>query len=207
MVRLELPLPRAGDRPGDRVRASRARGCVDEFAEALAAGVLTRPVIVGPVTFLLLSKATDGAPEGFEPLSRLDDLLPVYAALLARARRRRGRAGSRSTSPPSSPTRGRPARATCSPRRRAPTRPLGERSAERPAIFVAAPYGSLGDALPVLAASPVEAIGLDLVRGDLAVLDGLALGPWPARPSSRGVVDGHNIWRTDLDAALARSRR
>ena len=36
---------------------------------------------------------------------------------------------------------------------------------DRPAIFVAAPYGSLDDALPALAAAPVEAIGLDLVRG------------------------------------------
>ena len=56
---------------------------VHEFEEAKAAGFLTRPVIVGPVTFLLLSKASEGAPEGYQPLDRLDDLLPVYAELLA----------------------------------------------------------------------------------------------------------------------------
>jgi 5-methyltetrahydropteroyltriglutamate--homocysteine methyltransferase len=42
-----------------------------EFAEARAAGFLTRPVVVGPVTFLLLAKAADGAPEGFRPIDRL----------------------------------------------------------------------------------------------------------------------------------------
>jgi 5-methyltetrahydropteroyltriglutamate--homocysteine methyltransferase len=36
-------------------------------------------VLVGPVTFLLLSKPSEGAPEGYSPLDRLDDLLPVYA--------------------------------------------------------------------------------------------------------------------------------
>ena len=63
------------------------------FLEAAAEGVTTRPVVVGPVTFLLLSKAVgqedgDGAaptaapPEGFTPLDRLEDLLPVYVELL-----------------------------------------------------------------------------------------------------------------------------
>ena len=55
---------------------------VREFAEGLADGVLTRPVLVGPVTYLALAKPTEGAPEGFEPLDRLADLLPVYVELL-----------------------------------------------------------------------------------------------------------------------------
>ena len=55
---------------------------VEEFEYALANGVETRPYIVGPVTFLLLSKASDDAPAGFSPLSRLEDILPVYTALL-----------------------------------------------------------------------------------------------------------------------------
>ena len=43
-------------------------------------------MVVGPVTLLALAKATDAAPAGFDPLSRLDDLLPVYAELLASLR-------------------------------------------------------------------------------------------------------------------------
>ena len=56
---------------------------IREVAEATTAGFRTRPVIVGPVTFLLLSKPSEGAPEGYQPLDRLDDLLPIYAELFA----------------------------------------------------------------------------------------------------------------------------
>ena len=57
---------------------------VREVREAADAGLRTRPVIVGPVTLLALAKASDAAPAGFDPLSRLDDLVPVYVELLAR---------------------------------------------------------------------------------------------------------------------------
>jgi 5-methyltetrahydropteroyltriglutamate--homocysteine methyltransferase len=169
---------------------------VREFEEAKAAGFLTRPVIVGPVTFLLLSKPSDEAPAGFQPLNRLDDLLPVYAALLQRL----SAAGaewvqldepalvSESIDTPRS-------EALAAVRFAYST--LGSLS-QRPAIFVAAPYGSLDDALPVLAASPVEAIGLDLVRGQMpAAAPGL-----DRKTLVAGVIDGHNIWRGDLAGAF-----
>ena len=49
---------------------------VRQVQEAAEAGFRTRPVVVGPVTFLALAKAADEAPEGFDPLSRLDELCP-----------------------------------------------------------------------------------------------------------------------------------
>ena len=169
---------------------------VREFEEAKAAGFLTRPVIVGPVTFLLLSKPSDGAPAGFQPLDRLDDLLPVYAALLTRL----AAAGAEWVQLDEP---GLVSESVEAPRPEA----LGAlefayatlgRLTQRPAIFVAAPYGSLDDALPVLAASPVEAIGLDLVRGSIPeATPGLA-----GKTLVAGVIDGHNIWRADLAAAL-----
>ncbi|WP_435737579.1 5-methyltetrahydropteroyltriglutamate--homocysteine S-methyltransferase [Cellulosimicrobium sp. PMB13] len=55
---------------------------VREFVEAKGAGVVTRPVVVGPVTFLALSKAADDAPAGYSPLDRLDDVVAAYADLL-----------------------------------------------------------------------------------------------------------------------------
>ena len=69
-----------------------------QVAEAKADGFTVRPVVVGPVTLLALAKATDAAPDGFDPLSRLDDLLPVYVELLA-ALRAPAPSGSSSTSP------------------------------------------------------------------------------------------------------------
>jgi len=191
-------VPEIGPETAFRLASDRI---VREFEEAKAAGFVTRPVIVGPVTFLLLSKPSDEAPDGFSPLSRLGDLLPVYAELLSRL----GAAGapwvqldepalvSESIDVPRDAVLAALATAYDT---------LGAVPA-RPALFVAAPYGSLDDALPVLAASPVEAISLDLVRGtvprrlDAATASGLA-----GKTVVGGVVDGHNIWRGDLEAAF-----
>ena len=55
-----------------------------QLSEARAAGVRPRPVLVGPVTFLSLAKAADGAPAGFDPLTLLERVLPLYEHLLPR---------------------------------------------------------------------------------------------------------------------------
>ncbi len=184
--------------------ALHAERILAEFAEAKAAGFLTRPVIVGPVTLLLLSKAADGAPAGFRPLDRLADLVPVYSALLERL----AEAGAEwvqldepalvSESIDEPRDRVLEAVATAYDA-------LGALEA-RPAIFVAAPYGALDDALPVLAATPVEAIGLDLVRGALPeALDPATAESLASKTLVAGVVDGHNIWRGDLAGAFERA--
>lgn len=43
-------------------------------------GIITKPVILGPVSFLLLSKSQD---EGFQPLKKLRELLPLYEQLFS----------------------------------------------------------------------------------------------------------------------------
>ncbi|AGW41800.1 hypothetical protein O159_17620 [Leifsonia xyli subsp. cynodontis DSM 46306] len=176
---------------------------VRHFAEARADGFLTRPVIVGPVTFLLLSKPSDEAPQGFRPLSRLAELLPVYRELLARlaavgapwVQLDEPALVSESIEEP---------RADVLTALASAYDDLGG-AAERPAIFVAAPYGSLDDALPVLAASPIEALSLDLVRGGvLSGLDAATAETLSAKTVVGGVVDGHNIWRGDLEGAFGK---
>ena len=166
---------------------------VREVAEATAAGFRTRPVLVGPVTFLLLSKPSEGAPEGYSPLDRLDDLLPVYAELLA-ALFAAGAEWVQLDEPGLvSESIDVPRAAVLAATKKAYD--LLSAVPARPQIFVAAPYGSLDDALPVLGDTPIEAIGLDLVRGSLPSsfsTDKVLVG---------GVIDGHNIWRGDLAAA------
>ncbi|KIM46075.1 hypothetical protein M413DRAFT_23860 [Hebeloma cylindrosporum] len=56
---------------------------VEEFKEAQAAGVTTRPVVLGPISFLVLGKAAKDAKPGFQPISLLPKLIPVYETLLA----------------------------------------------------------------------------------------------------------------------------
>lgn len=169
-----------------------ARRPVGEYREALAAGVDTRPVLVGPVTFLLLSKPAPNAPAGFAPLDLLDPLLDVYAELLVEL----GGAGASwvQLDEPAFVTDRTDAELEALDRayRRLAVVP------DRPRLLVAGYFGSLGPALPLLAASPVDAIGIDLVAG----ADDMNLPGLRDKTVVAGVVDGRNVWRTDLDAAL-----
>ncbi|HKH08442.1 MAG TPA: 5-methyltetrahydropteroyltriglutamate--homocysteine S-methyltransferase, partial [Agromyces sp.] len=159
---------------------------------------------VGPVTFLLLAKAADDAPEGFRPLDRLPELVPVYEALLAQL----AAAGAEwvqldepvLVSESIDESRDRVLEAVG-----LAYNALGS-AADLPAIFVAAPYGSLDDALPALAATPVDAIGLDLVRGSIPEqLDPATEESLASKTLVAGVIDGHNIWRGDLERAFERA--
>ncbi|SDZ44356.1 5-methyltetrahydropteroyltriglutamate--homocysteine S-methyltransferase [Herbiconiux ginsengi] len=171
---------------------------LDEFLEAKAEGYLTRPAIVGPVTFLLLSKASDDAPEGYQPLDRLADLLPVYQELLAKLADAGAEWVQLDESGLVSESIDVPRAATLAA---VETAYATLTTGERPSIFVASAYNSLDDALPVLVASGVEAIGLDLVRGSLPDALDPALGHLGETVLVGGVIDGHNIWRGDLAAA------
>ncbi|KMS85079.1 5-methyltetrahydropteroyltriglutamate--homocysteine methyltransferase, partial [Streptomyces regensis] len=81
-------------------------------------------------------------------------------------------------------------------------RALGELDG-RPSVLVAGHAGDLGEALGVLAASPIEGIAVDLVS-DPSTVDTLGgTSGLSGKTLVAGVVDGRNVWRTDLDTALA----
>ena len=169
---------------------------VREVAEATAAGMTTRPVLVGPVTLLALSKPADGVAADFVPLTKIDELLPVYADLLARL----AAAGAEwvQLDEPAlvSDSIGAPRELVLASVEKA-YRVLGENAPL--GILVAAPYGDLGDAFAVLNSAPIDAIALDLVKGTAprGTSDKTLVG---------GVIDGHNIWRGDLTGAFAKLR-
>ncbi len=166
-----------------------------ELAEARDLGIPARPVIIGPLTFLLLSKAVDGAPE---PIFRLDELVDVYAELLGRLAD--AGVGWVQIDEPVLVT-------DISPDAPALAEQVYTRLGaltDRPAIFVATYFGDPGAALPALARTPVEAIGVDLVYGPSDPVAAIATVPELATKTLvAGIVDGHNIWRTDLESALA----
>ncbi|MCT9821487.1 5-methyltetrahydropteroyltriglutamate--homocysteine S-methyltransferase [Microbacterium sp. W1N] len=173
-----------------------------QVAEARADGVTVRPVIVGPVTLLALAKATDAAPEGFSPLSRLADLLPVYVELLAALRAAGAEWVQLDEHALVSESLGL-GNAELADAAAEAYAVLGG-AAERPAILVAAGYGPLSDdAWRALAAAPVEAIALDLHRGDVPA----AVAGLEGKTLVGGVVDGRNIWRGDLVAAWTTLQR
>ncbi|MFE6887771.1 5-methyltetrahydropteroyltriglutamate--homocysteine S-methyltransferase [Streptomyces sp. NPDC057694] len=171
---------------------------VAELREALALGLSARPVLVGPVTYLLLAKPAPGVAADFDPLTLLDRLLPVYAEVLADLRAA-GAGWVQLDEPALVQDR---TTADLNAVERA-YRELGA-AADRPKLLVASYFGRLGDALPVLAKAPVEGLALDFTDAAAAQLDALAaVGGLPGKRLVAGVVDGRNIWVNDLTKSLA----
>ena len=168
-----------------------------EVREAAEQGFTTRPTLVGPVTLLTLAKPADEAPEGFSPLSRLDDLLPVYEELLADLRA----AGAEWVQLDESALVAETLDATPAELAEAAGHAYQRLAAadDRPALFVATSYAALPDATyRALAGAGVEAIGIDLVNGSIPA----SVGEFPGTRAVAGVIDGHNIWLEDQAAAL-----
>ncbi|MGP5696374.1 5-methyltetrahydropteroyltriglutamate--homocysteine S-methyltransferase [Brachybacterium alimentarium] len=172
---------------------------VDLFRESLEDGAGTRPVLVGPLTLLLLAKAQDGAPEGFDPLERLDDVVGVYAQLLAQLA-----AAGAPWVQLDEPALAADQRLSATELADALQRSVGRlaEGADRPQLLVTTPYGGIGELLPALLATGVEAAHIDLTRGDLPTTDQLAgIG---STQLVAGLVEGRSVWRTELPTAAAR---
>ena len=182
--------------PGTRFQLQPAKPLA-ELAEAAQLGIATRPVLLGPVTFLLLGKPAPGSPAGFDRLSLLDPLLEVYAELLA-ALRAAGAEWVQLDEPAFVQDR---APAELDALGRAYER-LG-RLERRPRLLVASYLDHLGDALGVLAGAPVDGLALDFTRGGARNLELLAAaGGLGGRRLVAGVVDGRNVWVDDLERSL-----
>lgn len=171
---------------------------VAELTEALALGHTARPVLVGPVTYLLLAKPAPGVAEEFEPLTLLDRLLPVYAEVLGDLRA----AGAEwvQLDEPAFVQDRTPAELNAAARA---YRDLGALT-DRPKLLVASYFDRLGEALPVLAKAQVEGLALDFTEAAAANLDDLAaVGGLPGKRLVAGVVNGRNIWINDHEKSLA----
>jgi 5-methyltetrahydropteroyltriglutamate--homocysteine methyltransferase len=167
---------------------------IDEFLEAKALDVQTRPALLGPVTFLKLAKTKDA---GFDPLSLLSALLPVYAELLQRL----AIAGADWVQIDE------PCLALdlTDFERAELRRAYGALTHAAPELrlLLTSYFGGYGDNLATAVNLPVEGVHIDLARApeELAAIlaasrDSLVL--------SLGVIDGRNVWRADLETLLDR---
>ncbi len=161
------------------------------YEEAKEAGIETKPVLVGPLTFLLLGKARGD----FCPSTLLKDLIPVYEEIL-RGLDERGANWVQIDEP---------ALVLDLPdwalENYLPTYERLAAAAPGLNIFLATYFGELGDNLDIALSLPVQALHLDLVRAPEQYKDALAFIP-EGMSLSLGVVDGRNIWKNDLDASL-----
>ena len=170
---------------------------LDEFREAKELGIHTRPVLLGPVSFLLLGKAES---EDLDPLALLDDLLPVYEQVL-----RELAAAGADWIQLDEPCLVLDLNAAQKPAFEAAYRRLANVS-DRLKLLVATYFGDLRDNLATAVALPVAALHVDFVRGADPLDD--ILQKLPQEMSlSLGVVDGRNIWKNDLERSLKVVRR
>ncbi|NMJ40852.1 5-methyltetrahydropteroyltriglutamate--homocysteine S-methyltransferase [Roseomonas sp. JC162] len=164
--------------------------------EGLQHGTRTRPVLLGPVSLLLLSKTEDGS----HPLDLLPALLPAYADALRYLAE--ASAAWVQIDEPCLVTDLPPGAADAY---RIAFRALAE-AAPGLKLLLTTYFEGLRDNLALAASLPVAGLHVDLVRAPAQLPDVLAALPRD-RWLSLGVVDGRNVWRTDLRAALAQLRQ
>ena len=119
----------------------------EQYEEAKALGIETKPVLIGPLTLLLQGKCADGE---FDRLELLDGLLPRSTRKFSRSSADAAPSGSRSTSRSWSRT----ALPPSSRRSSAPTRAWAA-SSGAPKILVNTYFDHVGEAYPVLTRLPV----------------------------------------------------
>ncbi|MGF6254636.1 5-methyltetrahydropteroyltriglutamate--homocysteine S-methyltransferase [Ensifer sp. LBL] len=167
---------------------------LEAFLEAEALGYRTRPVVLGPVTFLKLGKAKGGE---FDPLDLIERLLPVYVELLTEL----ANAGADWVQIDE------------------PSLVLDLTDRERQAldlayhtfrakvpglrIMLASYFGAIGDNMVSALALPIAGLHVDLVRAPQQIEVLIQSAP-ADRVLSLGIMDGRNVWRTDLAGLFRR---
>jgi len=164
----------------------------DEVAEARAQGHRVKAVLLGPLSFLWLGKSKEA---GFDRLGLLDQLLPVYEAVLARLK-----AQGVEWVQIDEPILGLDLPDAW---RHAFEGAYWQLARSAPQLLLATYFSPLAENLRLACQLPVAGLHVDAVRAPDELV-GVADWLPSHKVLSVGIVDGRNIWRTDLDAALAR---
>ncbi|HIC8808371.1 TPA: 5-methyltetrahydropteroyltriglutamate--homocysteine S-methyltransferase [Elizabethkingia anophelis] len=165
---------------------------INEFIGARQIGINAKPVILGPVSYLLLGKEKE---EGFEKLDLIDNLLPVYLEIL-KSLQSHGAEYIQIDEP-------------------FLVLDLTDKAKEvyiavytkiqkelpNLKIILTTYFEGLEDNLPLALSLPVDTLHVDLVRKPEQLESILAAIPENLK-LSLGVVDGRNIWKNDFESSL-----
>ncbi len=170
-----------------------SRKILDEFQEAQALGINGKPVLIGPVSYLLLGKEKE---PGFNRLDLLDRLLPVYLQILGELQGL-GAEYVQIDEPYL-------ALDLSSESKRAYESAYAAIARACPGlkIILATYFEGLNENTGLAASLPVHLLHLDLVRAPAQLDQVLSLIP-PQLGLSLGVVDGRNVWKNDFERSLA----
>ncbi|ALS64254.1 5-methyltetrahydropteroyltriglutamate--homocysteine S-methyltransferase [Pandoraea apista] len=162
---------------------------VEQLAEARAAGVKAKPVIIGPVTYLWLGKAKDDS----DKLALLPRLLPVYVTLL-KTLAAQGVEWVQIDEPIL-------VTELSADWRKAFETAYAALASTPVKRLLATYFGELQDNLPLACRLPIDGLHLDAVNAREEVAKAIAALP-ADKIVSLGVVNGRNIWKADLTALL-----
>ncbi|MBW8841406.1 MAG: 5-methyltetrahydropteroyltriglutamate--homocysteine S-methyltransferase [Sphingomonadales bacterium] len=174
---------------GQKLALSSAK-IVDDYRQAKAQGFETRPVLLGPVTWLSLAKG-----RGVDPFDYLDEVLGLYSAVLTQL----GQAGAEWVQIDEPVL----VLDLSERQRNAITRAYARLPRAGVKLMLATYFGGLEDNLDLAIHLPVAGLHVDLVRAPQQLDAVLAKAP-KSLLLSLGVIDGRNVWRADLAALLDR---
>jgi 5-methyltetrahydropteroyltriglutamate--homocysteine methyltransferase len=169
---------------------------IEEFREARALGILSKPVLIGPVTFLRLGKHHGGG----SPLTLLERLLPVYCEVL-RLLAAEGAEWVQFDEPIFALDLTESERSALRF-----TYQLVRAHVPQLRILVASYFGELRENLETFTRLPVDALHFDAARA-ATELDPLLEALSADAILSLGVVDGRNVWRNDFSKSLGLLRK
>ncbi|WP_186756523.1 5-methyltetrahydropteroyltriglutamate--homocysteine S-methyltransferase [Echinicola salinicaeni] len=166
---------------------------LEEFKEAKRLGIHTKPVILGPISYLLLGKEKE---EGFSRISLLKNLLPVYLEILTKLENS-GATWVQIDEPYL-------AMDLSNEQKEAIQYAYNEIKKACPSlkVLIASYFDTLGDNISLASSLPACALHIDLVRAPEQLEK--VLESIPKNMSlSLGLVDGRNIWKNDFKNSLA----
>lgn len=167
---------------------------VEEFKEAQAAGVATRPVVLGPVSFLVLGKASKEAKPGFQPITLLPKLIPIYETLLADLK-----AAGAEWVQVDEPVL---VLDTASTLESQFIQAYNALAKVAPKILLTTYFARLDANINFIVKLPVAGLHIDLDRAPGQLEEVLAAVKPTNIILSLGVVSGRNIWKTDFATAI-----
>ncbi|MCX2679574.1 5-methyltetrahydropteroyltriglutamate--homocysteine S-methyltransferase [Galbibacter sp. EGI 63066] len=166
---------------------------LDEFKEAKSMGIKAKPVLIGPVSYLLLGKEKE---EGFNRLDHIEKLLPVYLEILQQLQDE-GAEWIQFDEPFLVTDLNKEEAAVY----KKTYEIIANRFPELK-VVLATYFEGLKDNASWVVDLPVEVLHLDLVRAEDQLENVLKIAP-DSLKLSLGVVDGRNIWKNDYDKSLA----